>query len=347
MRARLFTSTQTTPITIYSTDLKQCIDVYLELKKLTIGSNSKHIQHLQQLYANYQPDKVVPLNLSDIKSLAILLVKVENDDWYSPKSAQACQMLIQKMEQLLPYAHDPMPIFSKVVACPKLHDYIVRIKEKIPNSNPESLLENHADALRFIAEHQDATQAALTYCSLAQTFHGGYHYLLSVSKGVDRLLEADRIIYHNLKTVVTHHTESSNEQVYDHYLGMYFRKKTNYETNTIHDLSKNQVYKAQISTIENIRFLFQHPEQADVIADVLIKLHEGMIGTFYQDQAERCIRQLRPELFAPLAKALLSDALLKQLTRSYKEQEFEAIISPYLAIPVPPVYEQESHALTI
>jgi hypothetical protein len=55
------------------------------------------------------------------------------------------------------------------------------------------------------------------------------------------------------------------------------------------DISLNQSYKATLLSRKNINFILQHEVHAELIADVLILLHQAMIGKEAQEQAEAYI----------------------------------------------------------
>ncbi len=323
---QFFSSPTSTPITIYPYDIKQCLDEYAKTKKPSrLHPTSEFIKQFQQFFDALKSGG--PLANEQLQWVAKQLKNLRFKKESSDKTYHACEMLYTKMGVLVDYADAYPQVFNQIVSCPKLVGYIQTIERRIPGISIVPIIINKPDALEYLANCQSLTSDMLNLNYLENI--KDYQYFPSVMNAIRRLQLENKIIYNNLKEEKTNQVK--DQKVWDTWRGIYVAHTNRATSSVFHDRSKNLYYKAKLDSQENINFILRHVDHANLIADVLIKLHEGMIGEDYQKQAEMYMAHMmdrNPGIFLQFSEIVLSNSnkVLDSLKRTLTETQFYAII---------------------
>ncbi len=333
---QFFTSPTSTATTIYPVDIKQCLDKYAKIKiPSRLHPTSKFIKQFQQFFDGLTSGG--PISNEQLQWLSKQLKNLQYEKDVSNKTYRACEILYTKLGILVDYADNP-PAFNQIANCPKLADHIKTIKRRIPGVNISPIIIYNPGALEYLANCQSLTSDMLNLHYLANI--KGYQYFPSVMNAIGRLQCEDKILYNNIQRKKISHTKMIQMYQPDFKGGFtYYEPETTTSTERI-DVSKNLYYKAKLDSQKNIDFILRHADHADLIADVLIRLHGGMIGKAYQEQAETYMAMMmdkNPGEFLKFSQIFLSNSnrVLDQLKRILTEEQFHNIILDQSAAVIP------------
>lgn len=251
-------------LTITPSDLKQIIEEYNQNKTVTcIHPISSFIKDLKKLYDKHYHDN----SCLTATEILILVKQVYNLNYNSP-FAYSAVVKNNKIKKLLSFYqnccdlyHDNTKYFNLdnltlILNNPFMLDDLEIIFSHYNIRFTRKIPDINPNILRVIADK--AQQRIISYKVFDETIFpllSNDPSLVDACAAFDLLEKMDQVIYHNSKSV-------------------------------------NQHYKAKLKSQNNIDFIYKHKEHSGLISQILVDLHQGVIGLDAQNKAEECIRQI-------------------------------------------------------
>lgn len=294
--------------TISPEDVKEAIDSYKQLKRLSPSPTSIHIQELERFYSELNLSN--PLSETNLYTLTKLIMTASDDETNSPKTFSAIRKLYNKMENFrdcISWYRGDIQVFNAFIKHPELYEYVKIIRDKYGDKPAASVILHHPNALEHLAkipievENEEPSKKVL-YFYYCEKIKPHYQFLPDVCYCLDSLEYHHEQIYSTpARKIPDYQLEPQEAKIYIVPLirrDDYFRKNSNL----------NREYTAELNSEKNENFIFKYMKSAHNLEYIFRKLHYCMIGKAKQNQAEDLVRSetkesTTPEAFMELAQA--------------------------------------------